>query len=462
MPLQFKPISAPSVEPVDGPLGRLALMRQMSKNVLAIYGPDSYQALNLHGAFLDRRSLLTNDPEIIRQVLVERPHDFQRTDATMRILKPVLGEGLFLAQGSDWKLQRRTMAPAFAPRAMNIVADVSCHVAADMMAAFSGGAENVDLLELMQAIALEVAGRSMFSLSMHGRGRRVRSLFEGYGMDVGRPYPLDLVLPAGIPSPTDLRRRRLGRRWLAYIDSLLTERAGLAEKVKEAGQAKDLYELLSQARDPETGRGFERTELRDQFATMIIAGHETTALALLWSLLMIARQPDLQDALAREAWSVKGTRADDLERLALHRSVIQESLRLFPPAFLIVRELLRPMRLAGRVMFKGDVVSISPWLLHRHQRHWSNPNQFDPVRFMPGNSPPARLTYLPFGAGPRICIGMAFALTEASAVLAEISRKFRITVENEQKITPVAVVTTYPDPLPRFHLHKRSDVRMAA
>lgn len=460
---QLTPFPAPSVEPRQGPLGRMAMMQQMSQNMLALYGPEAYRELNLHGAFLDRRSLLTNDPDVIRQVLIEQSGSFKRTDATMRILKPVLGDGLFLAEDAAWKFQRRTMAPAFAPRAMDIVADVSCEVATNSISALSERSNNVDLLEMMQTIALEVAGRSMFSLSMAERGARVRSLFEGYGIKVGRPVPLDMLLPAGVPNLTDWRRQRLGRRWLACVDGLLTERE---KKQHSSERPRDLYDLLKTARDPSTNQGFDRHELRDQFATMIIAGHETTALALLWTLLNVARSKPLQKALQHEAWSVdqktkKGTVAD-LERLVLHRSVIQESLRLFPPAFLIVREAMRPVRLAGRILFKGDVVSISPWLLHRHERHWDQSTMFDPCRFLPDRKPPNRLTYLPFGAGPRICIGMAFALTEATAVLAEMMRHFSINLEGDQHISTTAVVTTYPDPIPKFSLQRHKQSRIAA
>ena len=455
----FKPIEAPGVTPIEEPLGRAALMRQMRENMLALYGPESYRELNIFGSFLNRGSLLTNDPKVIRQILVDRADDFQRTDATRRILQPVLGEGLLLAEGDTWRFQRRTMAPAFAPRAMDIVAREANRVAGEAVEALGRGGGAVNLLEVMQAIALEVAGGAMFSMSMRGRGERVRGLFEQYGMAVGRPFPMDMLLPEGVPSPTDIHRRRMGRRWKACIDGLLAERRGMQLPNAEAC---DLYGLLANARDSESGEGFDRRGLRDQFATMLIAGHETTALALLWVMVMVARMPELQVALYDEAVTLNGDTAQKLAGAHLHRSVILETLRLYPPVFLIVREARRPLRMAGRTLFKGDAVSIAPWLLHRHQSHWHNPDLFDPGRFLPGQATPNRYVYMPFGGGPRVCIGMAFALTEAIAVLAAFVREFSFQLTDTSPIVPRAVVTTYPDPIPRFRLERRTPLARAA
>jgi len=458
---RIEPFAAPTVEPVGGPLGRRALLDMMGTNALRVYGPPAFRELNLFGQVLDRRSLLTSDPEIIRAVLVDHAEAFKRTDATLRILAPVLGDGLLLSEGANWRFQRRTMAPAFAPRAMEIVARVAAEIADERVLALAKQpSAPVDLLAEMQSIALEVAGRAMFSMTMAQRGARLRQLFEAYGIEGARPFPLDLVLPAAIPSPADIRRYRLGRRWLAYIRALMEQREQLPAS---KGAPRDLFDLLSGARDPESGRGFDRREMRDQLATMIIAGHETTALAMLWSLIMLAGQPALQRMLAEESLRCPARpTVQQLDSLVLHRSVIQESLRLFPPVFLIVREAQRPLRVGGRVLFKGDLVSIAPWVLHRHQAHWDLPDHFDAFRFMPDRAAPRRFSYLPFGAGPRICIGMSFAMTEAVAVVAAFMRRFEISLFDSEPITPRAVVTTYPDPVPRFRLRPRRGALAAA
>ena len=457
----IEPFPAPTVEPAEAPLGRLELLDAMGSNALRVYGRPAFHELNLFGHVLGRRSLLTSDPAIIRAVLVDHADAFKRTDATMRILAPVLGDGLLLSEGANWRFQRRTMAPAFAPRAMEIVASVAAEIAGERVSALAAdGRGTVDLLAEMQGIALEVAGRTMFSMTMAQRGARLRQLFEAYGVEGARPFPLDMVLPPSVPSPADVRRFRLGRRWLSYIRALMEQRERLPPC---DGTPRDLFDLLSSARDPESRRGFDRRELRDQLATMIIAGHETTALAMLWSLIMVAGQPALQYELAQESLRCPARPSpQQLEALSLHRSVVQESMRLFPPVFLIVREAQRPLRIGGRILFKGDLVSIAPWVLHRHQTHWQQPDHFDACRFMPDRQPPARFTYLPFGAGPRICIGMSFAMTEAVAVLAAFMRRFEMSLADDEPITPRAVVTTYPDPVPRFALRPRCPVMTQA
>ena len=449
----FQPFEAPASETVPGPLPTRALMATMRENMLKLYGGPAFTELNLMGKFLHKRSLMTSDPAVIKTVLVDRADQFQRTTPTMRILKPVLGEGLFLSEGAKWRQQRRIMAPAFAPRAMDIVAAVSQTVADETVDALRRQTgQAVYLMRVMQNIALEVAGQAMFSMPMTSRGARLRALFETYGMSVGRPFPLDMVLPQAVPSPTDLKRRRLGRKWLDYIAALIEERARMPKG------SKDLFDLLTAAEDPDTGKKFDRTELRDQFATMIIAGHETTALTLLWAMIMLAMSKPLQAAIANESHQLPAGRpatAKELESLKFTRATILETLRLFPPAFLIVREAKGPVRLAGRILFKGDLVNIAPWVLQRHHAHWDRPELFDPGRFIDNPPSPKSLTYLPFGIGPRICIGMSFALTEATAILAAMAQHFEISMTTAEPIQARAVVTTYPDPLPSFMVQPR-------
>jgi cytochrome P450 len=173
---------------------------------------------------------------------------------------------------------------------------------------------------------------------------------------------------------------------------------------------------------------------------------------------MLARAPALQDAVAREAaardLSPEGA-ADAVGDLPLTRAVVDESLRLFPPAFLIVREAKAEDEVAGEKVSPGDIVSIAPWVLHRHEAYWSHPTVFDPSRFLPGATAPAKYTYMPFGAGPRVCIGAQFALTEATLAVARTLREVRLRVVDDVEIEPVAVVTTYPSPIPQFEVQRR-------
>ena len=191
---------------------------------------------------------------------------------------------------------------------------------------------------------------------------------------------------------------------------------------------------------------------------MIMAGHETTAVALSWALYLLALAPEVQERAAEEAKRA-GTGPDGaprLDDLAYVRAVVDETMRLYPPAYVIVRAAREPDEVAGVRVRPGDLIVVSPWLLHRHRRRWSDPDAFDPERFMPGAPPIQRYAYLPFGVGPRVCIGAHFALTEAVLVLARLLRLFRVELASGRPVMPVAIVTTQPDHQPPFRLHPRA------
>jgi len=188
---------------------------------------------------------------------------------------------------------------------------------------------------------------------------------------------------------------------------------------------------------------------------VLIAGHETTATALFWSLYLLALDPGTQDRLAAEVGDAEVNGAPDIERLKFTRAVVDETMRLYPPAFLIARAAAAPDTIAGLPVRKHDVVLIAPWLLHRHEKLWRDPNAFIPERFMPPAPPPDRFAYLPFGVGARICIGAHFALVEATLALARIIAAFRLDLPDKTPVMPVGVVTTQPDRSPMFRITAR-------
>ena len=212
---------------------------------------------------------------------------------------------------------------------------------------------------------------------------------------------------------------------------------------------------MVEARDPETGLAFTEEQLGDEVATMILAGHETTATALFWSLYLLALDPATQEQVAAEARDAAANGALDLDRLKFTRAVIDETMRLYPSAFLIARAAAGPDTIAGIPVRKNDMVLISPWLLHRHEKLWRDPDVFMPQRFMAPAPPPDRFAYLPFGVGARICIGAHFALVEATLALAKIIGSFRVTLIDKEPVMPVGVVTTQPDRSPMFAISPR-------
>lgn len=436
-------------------LSFLGFLRAVRTNALTMWTEAAYQEDVVVRRFLGRSQMLLNAPDAIHRVLIDNHPNYRRSPASIRVLRPITGMGLLLSEGDEWRHQRRTIAPALAPRNMPLLAR---HVVTCAQTAVAGLAaqadEPVELLAAMQNLALDIAGRSMFSLEMRQYGAAMRRMLGEYGLRHSQPHLLDMVLPTSIPTLRDVGRRRFQRRWMALMEEIMQAR----QVAPPAGAPRDLFDLLLTARDPETGEGFSQAQLRDQVATMILAGHETTAVTLFWSLVLLCGAPEQQQLLAEEVRQIDvtpETAMDVLPHLVRTRAVISETLRLYPPAFTIVRQAISSDR-AGKIEIpRGALLMIAPWVLGRHRRFWRDPDAFDPLRFLPEAQPIPRFAYLPFGAGPRVCVGAQFALTEATLVLALMIRSFVVTLDDAAPI-PVGIVTTQPAHSPRFTCRLRS------
>jgi cytochrome P450 len=453
-PAARRPLVPPSPPRASATMTAFGRMAAIRKSMIGSWGQRAYEEDIIQGRFLGRSSFILNTPDAIRHVLVDNFENYTRTPAGIRVLRPMLGEGLLIAEGRAWKHQRRTLAPAFTPRA---VAPLVPHMIAAIDEAIarlqrdSGAA--VDLREAMQRMTLEIAGRTMFSFEMSRHGPALRDFVMEYGARLARPHFLDLVLPLQWPSPQDFARARFRKRWTAFVAMLMAERRAAGKN--EGAPPRDLFDLMGAARDPETGEAFTDEQLGDQVATMILAGHETTATALFWSLYLLALDPQSQEKLASEVAGATTDGALEIERLKFTRAVVDETMRLYPPAFLIARAAAGADTIAGLPVKKKDVILIAPWLLHRHEKLWRDPDAFIPSRFMPGAPPPDRFAYLPFGVGARVCIGAHFALVEATLALARIIGAFRVELTDQAPVLPVGVVTTQPDRSPMFRITPR-------
>ena len=450
-PAPLVPPNPPRAAETMTAFGRMAAMRE---SVIATWGQRAYEEDIIQGRFFGRSSFILNTPDAIKHVLVDNYENYTRTPAGIRVLRPVLGEGLLISEGRAWKYQRRTLAPAFTPRAVttlipHMLAATDETIA--KLAAASGGP--VDLREAMQRMTLEIAGRTMFSFGMDRHGAALRDFVMEYGERLARPHVLDLLLPLSWPTPQDFSRARFRKRWTRFIAMLMAERRAAGKS--EGAPPSDLFDLMVAARDPETGEAFTDEQLGDQVATMILAGHETTATALFWSLYLLALDPATQEQLAAEVEAATVDGEFDVERLKFTRAVVDETMRLYPPAFLIARSAAGPDTIAGRPVKKNDIVLIAPWLLHRHEKLWRDPNAFIPTRFMAPAPPPDRFAYLPFGVGARVCIGAHFALVESTLALAKLIGAFRVELIDKAPVMPVGVVTTQPDRSPMFRITRR-------
>ena len=445
------PPSPPRASETMGVFGRMAAMR---RSAIETWGQRAYEEDIVQGRFFGHSSFILNTPDAIRHVLVDNYENYTRTPAGIRVLRPVLGEGLLIAEGRAWKHQRRTLAPAFTPRAVTPLVPHMIAATDETIAKLQKSCgEPVDLREAMQRMTLEIAGRTMFSFEMGRHGAALRDFVMEYGERLARPHFLDLLLPLGWPSPQDFARARFRKRWTRFVAMLMAERRAAGKN--EGAPPRDLFDLMGAARDPESGEAFTDEQLGDQVATMILAGHETTATALFWSLYLLALDPATQDQLAAEVQGATVNGALDIEQLKFTRAVVDETMRLYPPAFLIARAAAAPDTIAGMAVRKNDVILIAPWLLHRHEKLWRDPNAFIPSRFMPGTPPPDRFAYLPFGVGARICIGAHFALVEATLALAKMIGAFRVELLDKEPVMPIGVVTTQPDRSPMFRITRR-------
>jgi cytochrome P450 len=453
-PVTRRPLVPPSPPRASNNMTAIGRMAAMRVSPIGTWGQRAYEEDIIQGRFFGRSSFILNTPDAIRHVLVDNYENYTRTPVGIRVLRPMLGEGLLIAEGRSWKHQRRTLAPAFTPRAVASLVPHMIAVTDETIAKLkraSGGP--VDLREVMQRMTLEIAGRTMFSFGMERHGAALRDFVMEYGERLARPHFLDLLLPLSWPSPQDFSRARFRKRWTRFVAMLMAERRAAGKS--EGAPPRDLFDLMGAARDPETGEAFTDGQLGDQVATMILAGHETTATALFWSLYVLALDPATQDQLAAEVQGLTVKGALDIERLKFTRAVVDETMRLYPPAFLIARAAAAPDTIAGLPVKSKDVILIAPWLLHRHEKLWRDPNAFIPTRFMPPSPPPDRFAYLPFGVGARVCIGAHFALVEATLALARMIGAFRVELIDKEPVIPIGVVTTQPDRSPMFMITPR-------
>ncbi|WP_280322813.1 cytochrome P450 [Sulfitobacter faviae] len=392
------------------------------------------------------RSYLMNQPELVKTVLKDRPEDFPKSDRIGEGLRPLLGNSVFLTNGETWKRQRRIIDPAFEGGRLRETFPAMWDAAEAAAARLDPKAGEVVEIEAETShAAADVIFRTLFSLPIeHEVARAVFDEFRNYQ----RSQPI-LNLGALLPLPRWMPRlfRRDTRASAARIRTLITDltRARMAQI--EAGTAPDdlATKIMTQA-DPETGERFDTQEMVDQVAIFFLAGHETSASALAWALYLMATHPAWQERLAEEAQALETCDFAVMSKLKLSRDVFRETLRLYPPVPMMVRENRCPERFRDRQVKQGAQLVLSPWHLHRHERLWDNPDGFDPTRWQTENGKQCqRDAFIPFSAGPRVCTGAGFAMVEGPLILSRILRDFRVTAQPDRVPVPVAHLTVRSD-----------------
>lgn len=441
----------PAPVPGERELSRLELLLRLRQNPLTIWRQRHFREPIVAGEGIFGYGVVLSDPAAIRHVLVENAANYRKDDLQRTILAPGLGEGLLTAEGEAWKRARRTLAPLFTPRAVTSLArrmEGPAEATARRMARRRPG-RIVDIAQDMTRVTFDILAETMFSNAIAGGADAFGKALTRYFETQGKIDPLDILgAPAWVP--------RLGR-WMArpaisffetQVAAIIAERQTLRTRTPLAEGGPDLLDALLAARDPETGTGLSEAEIGANIITFIGAGHETTANALTWSLYLLSQAPETREALEVEvdaAGNELAAAALSGNGLALTRAVIEEAMRLYPPVPSLSRTALADDAVGGRCFIpKGALVVISPYLLHRHETLWREPDRFRPERFLPGaRETIERYAYLPFGAGPRVCIGQQFAMVEASIVLATLVRTLRFEHAGEAPI-PVHHVTLRP------------------
>jgi len=390
------------------------------------------------------RSLFLVHPDHIKHVLQDNARNYVKGIVIAK-LKVLIGEGLFTSEGDFWRRQRKLAQPAFhRQRLGGFVATMvdATRTMLDRWAVRARSGTVFDVASEMSRLTLGIVGRTLFSRNLDDEADEVgHTLAETLALVNDRTMRF---LPSPLWWPT--RENRRLRRTIGVLDRVVYD---IIEARRRTGEPhEDLLDMLLRARDEETGEGMTDRQLRDEVMTFVLAGHETTAVALSWTWYLLDRHPAVAERLRAEVTGALGDRTptiDDLPRLQYARMVVEEAMRLYPPVWGFFRQALGPDTVGEHTVPKGALVLISPYLTHRHPRFWDDPERFDPERFIPERvRERPRFAYLPFSGGPRLCIGNEFALMEAQLAVAMTVQRYTLRLVPGARVEPESRVTLRP------------------
>ncbi|WP_295811633.1 cytochrome P450 [uncultured Nitratireductor sp.] len=439
------PFVPPAPRPRTNPPSTLEMMRIVYRNPLELWGEPSYNEPwisidNTIGGPL----VIANDPGLIRHVLVDNAKNYKMARVRQKILRPILRDGLLTAEGAVWRRSRKAMAPVFTPRHIAGFAKPMLERTRIFAERYEDTTAPVDVSRDMTLLTFDILADTLFSGEIAGEpgsfAKQVDRLFE----TMGRVDPLDLL---GAPDWLPRLTRLLGRNSLTFFRRIVADTMAMRKAKMANGNevSEDFLTLLLRAEGPD---GLTREEIEDNIITFIGAGHETTARALGWTIYCLAEAPWEREKVEAEIDAVLGGVSDPvnwLDAMPFTRAAFEEALRLYPPAPSLNREAIQEDRYEDLTIVRGAQVLVMPWTVHRHRALWDSPEAFMPSRFYPGNRDKLdRYQYLPFGAGPRVCIGATFAMQEAVIALAVLLSRFRFDTLPETNPWPVQKLTTQP------------------
>ncbi len=453
MDMRPDPFEPPAPLPRTVPPSRLEIIRTILRNPLELWGEPSYTLPWIQTRFFRERTLIVNDPGLIRHVLVDNATNYRMSDIRQLILRPILRDGLLTAEGEVWKRSRKAVSPVFTPRHANGFAGQMLRQSEDFAIKYESAGRDGKVFEIaadMTELTFAMLADTLFS------GEIVTSS-DSFADDVnallhrmGRVDPMDLLrAPSWVPRVTRIGGQKVLDKFRNIVRQTMDARLARMEADRASAPDDFLTLLLDQAA---TG-GLTNDEIEDNILTFIGAGHETTARALAWTLYCVANTPHIREAMEEEIDRVLAQDVEPVKWLDLMpyaRAAFEEALRLYPPAPSINRAAIAADRWTDA---KGETVEIEagvtvlimPWTLHRHELYWDKPRAYIPERFLPENRAKiGRFQFLPFGAGPRVCIGATFALQEAVIALAVLMHRFRFDMTDKTRPWPVQKLTTQP------------------
>ena len=441
-------IVPPGIVPPAKALGRMAFIASFVRNPLSVVPKAAYEEDLVPFARGRAPIMWVTAPALIRTILLDEREKFHKL-SQIRLLSPLLGKGILTSEGADWKWQRQASAPMFRHQDLMRFVPTFVRTTEALVARWRlsppGSVQPIErdmtgvTFDVISATLLPSGDETVAPAVERATGRFQRSGAWGQLYAVAN-------MPKWLPQPG--RRSQAGavRTLRESVAALLRERRAAPERPGEVRD--DLLHRLMGARDPETGQSMNDEQLVDNLLTFYLAGHETTAKALTWTLYVLARSPQWTALLEDEIARVTGggaVRAEHIDRLALVQQVIKESMRIYPPVPLMSRQVVAETKLDGHTVKVGTSLVMPIYAIHRHRKRWEDPDAFDPGRFAPGREAKIpRYQYMPFGAGPRICIGNAFAMIEATAMLATLLQRVRFAPKQGYEPEPIARVTLLP------------------
>lgn len=386
-----------------------------------------------------------NDPDAIQHVLQENNKNYHKGFQFFPTFQMTLGRGLLTNEDEPWLKQRRLMAPIFHRRNIEAMGELMVRrtlALAESWQPRAASGETVNIAAEMMQLTLGIVSDALLSADITGRARAVGAAVTTMVEDTTLRFDNPFYPPPSVPTP----HNRAFRRGLQEVDSIIY--GLIRDRRAHPNGHQDLLQLLLDASDPESGEGMSEKQVRDELVTLFLAGHETTANLLAWTFYLLSLHPEIETRLHAEVNAVLNGRdptVGDLPNLPFTRRVLDETLRLYPPAWVVNRTALAEDELCGYSIPAGAFLIMSPYVMHHHPRYWDEPEKFDPDRFLPERSGDRhRFVYFPFGGGPRLCIGRDFALVEAHLILAALAQRFQLQLVPGARVMPQPLVTLRP------------------